>query len=430
MGEPVPYIPRILDGVLHDVLNAHRGVLITGLRGAGKTRTGIEITRSQLHLDEPQDLNLTQADPVAALARDRYPLLIDEWQLFPEILRHVKRAIDDKSEEGPFVITGSARNDLFADTWPGTGRLVHLRLRGLVGRERLGQAGAVPLFDRWDDEQARFSVAEPTPGLRDYLEMGLSSGFPDVVAIESERERTRRLRSYVDAIVSRDLPMFNSPTGRRRDPRKFRSYLRSYALNTAGVAPQSTIAKPVGIDHRTAESYLNALAAMGVVDELSPWAYQPRRRLITERVKRHFTDIGLAAAAAGLAFDDIFSNDDLRGRFLDSFVTAQLLVEAEASENTQLYHLRTPNGDHEIDVVAQRGLGLIGFEIKASRAPSKADARHLVWFRDKVAEDRFEGGVLFHTGRHRFQLDRGIEAVPIAGLWGPGLPESEQRSLL
>ena len=171
-------------------------------------------------------------------------------------------------------------------------------MRGLVGRERPGRQEQCRLFDRWDDEQARFSVAEPTPGLRDYLEMGLSSGFPDVVAIESERERTRRLRSYVDAIVSRDLPMFNSPTGRRRDPRKFRSYLRSYALNTAGVAPQSTIAKPVGIDHRTAESYLNALAAMGVVDELSPWAYQPRRRLITERVKRHFTDIGLAAAAS------------------------------------------------------------------------------------------------------------------------------------
>ena len=41
-----------------------------------------------------------------------------------------------------------------------------------------------------------------------------------------------------------------------------------------------------------------------------------------------------------------------------------------------------------------------------------------------------KGVSLFHTGRHRFQLDRGIEAVPIAGLWGPSLPESEQQSLL
>ncbi len=406
------------------------GVLLTGPRGVGKTRTGAEVARSQLHLSDPGDRAAASADPIAAITTGRYPLLIDEWQLFPEILWTVKRAIDEKTGTGPFVITGSARNDLLADTWPGTGRLVHLRMWGLAGRERFGSAEAMPLFNRWDDEQARFSVPESPPGLRDYLEMALASGLPDVTVIGSEQERARRLRAYVDAVVSRDLATFDPPVGRRRDPRKFRSYLRFYALNTAGVAPQSTIAKPGGIDHRTADGYLNALEAMGIVDELPPWAEKPRKRLITERVKRHFTDTGLAAAAAGLGADDVLRDEDLRGRFIDTFVTAQLRVEAEASGNVTLYHLRTANGDHEVDVVAQRGLGLIGFEIKASSAPSRADARHLVWFRDEVAEDRFEGGVLFHTGRHRFQLDRGIEAVPIAGLWGPGLPEIKQQSLL
>ncbi len=228
------------------------------------------MARSQLRLDDPGDRNVVEVDPMGAIALGEYPLLIDEWQLFPEILRAVKRAIDDGIRTGPFVITGSARNDLLADPWPGTGRLVQLHLWGLVGRERFGSASAVALFDRWDDKKARFSVPEHPPNLRDYLEKALSSGLPDVVAIESERERRRRLRSYIDAVASRDLRTFDPPTGRRKDPRKFRSYLRSYALNTAGVVPQSTIAKPVGIDRRTADSYLNALVAMGLVDELPP----------------------------------------------------------------------------------------------------------------------------------------------------------------
>lgn len=430
MSEPDLYIPRTLDGVLRSVLKTHLGVLITGPRGVGKTRTGIEVAQSQLRLNDPSDRAAAAAEPVAAITTGRYPLLIDEWQLFPEILWAVKRAIDDKTGAGPFVITGSARTDLLADTWPGTGRLVHLHMWGLVGRERFGSAAAVPLFDRWDDEQARFSVPESPPGLRDYLEMALAGGLPDVAVIDSERERTRRLRAYADSVVGRDLAAFDSPVGRRRDQRKFRSYLRSYSLNTAGVVAQSTLARPGGIDHRTADGYLSAMEAMGIVDELPPWAEKPRKRLIIERVKRHFADVGLAAAAAGIGVDDAMRNEDLRGRFIDSFVTAQLRVEAEASGNVTLHHLRTANGDREIDVVAQRGLGLIGFEIKASSAPSRADARHLIWFRDEVAEDRFEGGVLFHTGRHRYQLDHGIEAVPIAGLWGPGLPESEQQSLL
>lgn len=430
MTELAPYIPRILDGVLNTALRAHKGVMITGPRGVGKTRTGVETARSQIRLDDPGDRNRAEADPMAAVSTGPYPLLIDEWQLLPEILRPVKRAIDDHME-GTFVITGSARSDLLADPWPGTGRLVHLRMWGLVGRERFGVARAASLFDRWDDEEARFSVPEAPPRLRDYLEMALASGFPDVAAIESDLERGRRLRSYVNAVVTRDLRAFEAPTGPRKDPRKFRAYTRSYALNTAGVVAQTTLTRPIGIDHRTASSYLGLLTAMGIVDELSPWADRPRKRLVTQRVKRHFSDVGLAAAAAGLTVDDILHDSDLLGRFIDSFVTAQLRVEADTSERAQLYHLRTANGDHEIDVVAQRGRGLIGFEIKARADPSRADARHLIWFRDQIAQEQFEGGVLFHTGRHRFRLERGIEAVPIAGLWGPGLPRADhQLSLL
>ena len=127
-------------------------------------------------------------------------------------------------------------------------------------------------------------------------------------------------------------------------------------------------------------------------------------------------------AVAGLTVDDVYRTSEFRGRMLDSFITAQLRVEAEASGRVRLYHLRTENGDHEIDLVAERGPSLFAFEYKAGRSPARADARHLLWFRDHVAGDRFRGGVLFHTGPHRYEIDRDIEAVPVAGLWGPDLP--------
>ena len=421
-----PYVDRIVDRSLRTGLTHFAGMLMTGPRAVGKTRTGLEFAASQLRLDDSDDRNLCRADPMGAI-RGEPPLLIDEWQLAPEVLRAVKRSIDDHPARGQFIVTGSARNDLLTDMWPGTGRLVRLRLWGMVGRELFGAAGAVPLFDRWDDVERRFSVPAQPPDLRAYVEIALASGFPEALAVVDERERARWLGSYAESIISRDLPSLAAATGRRKDVRLFRSYLLSYALNTAGIVPHSTIHQRIGIDRRTANSYLDALITLGIIDEVPPWAGNQRKRLVVERVKRQFTDAGLAAAVAGLTTDDTYRSAEFRGRMLDSFITAQLRVEAEASDRVTLYHLRTENGDHEVDLVAERGPYLFAFEYKAGSSPRRADARHLIWFRDHVAGDRFRGGVLFHTGRHRHELDRRIEAVPIAGLWGPDLPSSEDN---
>ncbi len=156
---------------------------------------------------------------------------------------------------------------------------------------------------------------------------------------------------------------------------------------------------------------------MGVIAEVPAWASNRRKRLVASP-KRYIADAGLAAAMMDVTIDDVYAESDLRGRIIDSFVTSQLRVEAEASERpVTLSHLRDRNGVHELDLIAECGRRLYAFEFKAGTAPTIRDARHLIWFRDEVARDRFGGGVVFHTGPHRHPLDGGIEAVPIENLW-------------
>jgi uncharacterized protein len=62
------------------------------------------------------------------------------------------------------------------------------------------------------------------------------------------------------------------------------------------------------------------------------------------------------------------------------------------------------------------GQRVIGFEIKASAAPVRADAKHLTWLRDALG-DRFLAGVVLHTGPDILALGDRIRAVPIATLW-------------
>jgi hypothetical protein len=55
------------------------------------------------------------------------------------VLGAIKRAVDDGTGAGRFLLTGSVRADLDAEMWPGTGRLVRVQMYGLTMREMVGE---------------------------------------------------------------------------------------------------------------------------------------------------------------------------------------------------------------------------------------------------------------------------------------------------
>jgi len=134
------------------------------------------------------------------------PILIDEWQVVPEILGAVKRAVDEDPHPGRFVLTGSSQADLTASGWPATGRVVRLTMYPLVGRERHGDPTASPLIDRILSTDA---VVNPTRDwdLQDYVTEALTSGWPEAIRAQAERTRDRWLSGYIDHLATREAPL-------------------------------------------------------------------------------------------------------------------------------------------------------------------------------------------------------------------------------
>ena len=392
-------------------------MLVTGPRAVGKTTTSLRRAASVLRLDRPEERGLVLDDPDTAISVGPFPLLLDEWQHTPEVLGAVKRAVDADGRPGRFIITGSARNDLIAGSWPGTGRFLDIQLWPLAGRERFGDAGAPSLFDRWDTPQ-RFNVPENPPDILGYLRIALAGGFPGAVGAPDDGRRSRWMRSYVQVATTRDLGEFDGATGRRRSPESMRRYMQAYALHSAGAVADTALAESAQLDRKTAAGYHEILHILRLTADAPAWRSNRLKRL-TSTPKRYFTDSGLAAWLSGVDFDAAQRDTDARGRLLDTYVAAQLRVEAEASNRpVQLYHLRTQRGEHEIDLIAEFGNQIAAFEVKSGSAPTPKDARHIARLRDQLPPEQFAGGVVFHTGRHRRNLGQSIEAVPIAGLWG------------
>lgn len=171
------------------------------------------------------------------------------------------------------------------------------------------------------------------------------------------------------------------------------------------------------VDRKTALAYERLLENLLVVESLPAWSSNRLKRLVLSS-KRYVVDPALIGAVLRLDENAFLREGDLLGRLLDTFVAAQLRAElAVASSRPRLYHVRQRDGRHEIDVLAELAAQrVVAIEVKASAAPKRDDARHLIWLRDQLGV-RFAAGLVLHTGPRAYRLDERVAAVPIAALW-------------
>lgn len=405
-----PYLPRLVDNLLTELLAELPAVLLVGPRAAGKTTTAARHAASLVRLDRPAEAAAFRADPDAALASFDEPVALDEWQEVPTVLGAVKRAVDADPRPGRFLLTGSVRADIEAETWPGTGRVIRVGMHPMTVGERLERATR-PLVDRMMDGDA-LEPATPATDLPGYIALAMQGGFPETLAL-SEGGRRRWIESYVDQLLTRDAALVD----KGRDPARLRRYLEAYALNSAGLVEDKTLYDAAGIDRRTAIAYEALLVNLQVVEAHPAWTSNRLKRL-TLSPKRYLVDPALLGGIIGATESAVMRDGDLLGRVLDTFVAAHLRAEADiAQHRARLYHLRQEQGRHEIDLVAEIGAErVIGIEVKATSAPDSSSAAHLTWLRERLG-DRFIAGVVLHTGPASFSLGDRITAAPISTLW-------------
>lgn len=410
------YRDRLVDPVIDTLFAQLPALMVAGARATGKTRTSERRAASVVRLDRELEAVAFRADPDTALRDTEEPALLDEWQMVPGVLGAVRRAVDADPRAGRFLLTGSVRASLENEVWPATGRLVRLAMYPMSVREQIGSVGGPTFFDRLAEGAELATPSDPLD-LRDYLDLALRGGFPEPALELTGEPRRAWLESYVDDLLTHDVVQLEESPTRPRDSIRLRRYLEAYALNSAGVADHRTIYEAAGVSKATAIAYEELLEGLLIAERLPAWTSNRLKRL-ARRPKRYLIDAALIAAALRIDGRTAMRDGDLLGRIVDTFVMAQLRPELCASSTRpRLHHLRTAQSRHEIDLVAElAGGGLIAIEVKASAAPTRADARHLAWLREEVG-DRFQAGVVLHTGPRSYRLDGEIVAAPIATLW-------------
>ena len=394
------YLPRHVDRRLVDTCAAFPIVVLDGPRAVGKTTTAKRIAASVVEL--PIDSERLSIDAESFLRDLPAPVLIDEWQLAgTELLWILKRMVDSDPSPGRFILAGSVEPATYGPTYPLTGRARRLVMRPMTAAELDGR-GDVPTFlERVVAGERPLASAGRSGGLP--LDRLGRSGFP---AARSMPDASLFLDGYAALVAQR-------AGDEGRDASRLLNTLKVLATLESQAVPDQRIWEAADINKATWKAYDDLLIRTHVTAPSAAFDSNRLKRL-TSYPKRYLADTALALALAGVDAGRLQTDPTLAGRYLESYVLAQLRPQVDRVGGV-LTHLRTGAGEHEVDAVVEIGRDVYAVEVKLGVRPTVSDARHLGWLRDGLGE-RFVAGFVAHSGADSSELGDRIWALPITDL--------------
>lgn len=407
-------LPRALAATVRAALADTPVVCLLGPRQCGKTTLARALAPrfGYVTFDDADALALARSDPNGFLAALTDPVILDEIQRVPELLRALKLSVDRDRRSGRFLLTGSANLLLLPKLGDSlAGRMAIIELQPLTTAEQERAPGG--FLATWLAGKLKPSLAaspQPPPP-SDLAARVVAGGFPEPLTRTPARARGWH-RNYVRALLERDV----QDVARVKEPRDLSRLLSLLALRTGELLNISTLSNELDLRRDTVESHLAACERLYLVRRLQPWHRHAAKRLI-KTPKLHFVDSGLAATLADLTAEDWHDQRDRFGHLLETFVLQQLTAQAGWTDpDLHFWHYRDKD-QVEVDFVITRGRRTWGVEVKATATPTQADISGL---RRLAAQcgDEFAGGVLIHAGAHQVTLgDPRFLAVPLAKLW-------------
>lgn len=413
------YTPRVIDQELDELLKIVPLVVIEGPKAVGKTLSAIRRAKKVVRLDIDENARqLAAISPELLLAGDT-PILLDEWQLVPELWRHVKVESDLRQLKGQFILTGSSKpiEDKTRDS--AAGRVARLKMRPLSLFESGESNGSISLKDLFEGK----AVASLGPNLTitNIAELICKGGWPSNQMLNLEQS-LKTMKAYIEELASIDV---QAASGVAYNASNVKRAIQSLARNVGARAAEKTIAKDSGqegspLDRKTTAGYLGALERVMVTENNPPWVPNLRSpaRLINASV-RYFVDPSIAVAALGATPKILINNQlNLLGFLFENLVVRDVRVYAQALGGHVMQY-RDSSGS-EVDIIIESGNGSwAAIEIKLGNTFIDQAAESLKKVKNKIdinmsGEPAFMA-VVTATGS-AYQRKDGIFVLPIGTL--------------
>jgi len=400
-------IARWQEDVVRHALKVRRAVHLTGVRQCGKTTLAERFSiGTMLSLDRKALRLAAQSEPDGfVMRRGGGTMVIDEIQKVPELLEAIKVKVDRDNAVGQYLLTGSSNLRFMKAVKDSlAGRLQTIRLRTLTLGEIVGGAGTF-LSDAFAREFRRPRESFDKRGI---LRLAFSGGYPESREMAASDRRAWYLDYLHDLLVKdiRDVTEIRKVAALGKVAQWLLAHSSKF-FDLTELCAKSQLSYP------TLLTYLEALKALYVFDELPAWAGSDYAK-IGRRSKWYASDAGLVANLLDWDEDETYYASDECGKLVETWVYHELSAQVDRMSGVELTQYRDSD-KREIDFVVENAKGdILGVEVKVGTV-SEGDFSHLKWFREHLAKKGFTGIVLY-SGDEVLSFGGGLYAVPLACL--------------
>lgn len=425
------YLNRIADVQLKERLNAFGAVLIEGPKWCGKTTTAEQAAASVIKMQDTsmreQYLATAAANPNLLLA-GKNPRLVDEWQDAPVLWDAVRTLVDERGEEGLFILTGSNTVDKLKILHSGNGRISQMEMLPMSLWESKESNGMISLNDLFDNPNINIEAISDVD-IEQLVFVACRGGWPASLRLRDDKSKLMVAKNYFKTVCKEDISRVD---GVSRDEKLTRMILRSYARNISTLAKKTTLLADVSASEEiecsvnTFTSYVNALEKLFVIQDIDAWCPAVRSKdVIRSTPKRAFCDPSIAVAALQLSSDALLTQLKTFGFLFEQLCIRDLKAYTSDIDSHVSYY-RDRYG-LEADVVLHRGDGKYALvECKLGSNEIEEGAKHLLELKRLIVEHnkaekqnpiREPDLMMIVTGgKYGYRRQDGVYVVPIACL--------------
>ncbi|MBL7112429.1 MAG: ATP-binding protein [Bacteroidales bacterium] len=374
-------IPREAEEELLSLSAQFKAVAVTGPHQSGKTTLVRKVFSNKPYAnpENPDIRKFALEDPRGFLSNYPDGAVLDEAQRAPELFSYLRQILDERAENGLFILTGS-NNFLIQEN---------------ISQSLAGRAGYLFLLP--------LSLKEINRTEENSNHILFRGGYP---ALCHEKADTSKFyANYIRTYIERDVRLLKNIT----DLYAFERFIRLCAGRTGQLLNMSSLSMELGVDVKTIGSWIGILKTSFIVFRLQPYHKNFNKRIV-KTPKLYFYDTGLASALLGLESASQLSLNPFRGNLFENLVIVEFLKRRyNLGKSNNLFFWRDNTGN-EIDLVIEKGNDQVPVEIKSGQNLSEESFKGIRYWNKLTGT---EGGFLIYDGDMIQKRSNGITAVPI-----------------